>query len=53
MELYSHNQEFLKFLVWNIVEQFDRARTQDDQNFTINEDTLKNALIFVLRNTED
>jgi hypothetical protein len=51
MELYTHNSEFLKFLIWHMVDQFDRI--QEDDNFSINEDTLKNTLTVVLKNTAD
>ena len=51
MELYTHNQEFLKFLTWNMVEQFERI--QENENISINEDTLKNTLTVVLKNTPD
>lgn len=51
MDLYSHNKEFLKFLVWNVVEQFESIEEND--NFSINEDTLKNTLLVVLKNTPD
>ena len=51
MELYTHNKEFQQFLVWHMVEQFDKI--QEDDNFNIREDTLKNTLKVVLKNTHD